>query len=62
MLSLSGVGIKPMVTAREAEALLQGLLEQYSPSRRESGAVVYLVRRMAELGFQAWVEVQLNHK
>ncbi len=45
-----------MVTAREAEALLQGLLEQYSPSRRESGAVVYLVRRMAELGFQAWVD------
>lgn len=45
-----------MVTAAEAESLLQGLLEQYSPSRRESGAVVYLVRRMAALGFQAEID------
>ncbi|MSP14611.1 MAG: [LysW]-lysine hydrolase [Chloroflexi bacterium] len=33
--------------------LLQGLLEQYSPSREESGAVAYLVAAMAALGFEA---------
>jgi LysW-gamma-L-lysine carboxypeptidase len=34
-------------------SLLTGLLEAYSPSAQESGAVAYLVRQMAALGYDA---------
>ncbi len=39
----------------QAEELLVGLLERYSPSRQEASAATYLVERMRELGM--WAEV-----
>lgn len=38
---------------RQADALLQGLVERYSPSTQEQAAVAYLVEQMTSLGFQA---------
>lgn len=40
----------------QAEALLQGLVEQYSPSTQERLAVEYLVDRMEALGFRASID------
>ncbi len=41
---------------KQADALLQGLAEQYSPSTRERPAVEYLVDRMEALGFHATID------
>jgi LysW-gamma-L-lysine carboxypeptidase len=40
----------------DADALLRGLIERYSPSREECPAVTYLVDRMRSLGFRAHVD------
>lgn len=40
----------------QADALLQGLVEQYSPSTQERPAVAYLVNQMEALGFHATVD------
>ncbi len=40
----------------EAEQLLVGLLERYSPSGDEGGAVTYLVEQMERLGYRAGVD------
>jgi LysW-gamma-L-lysine carboxypeptidase len=40
----------------QAEALLTGLVNQYSPSTHEGPAVEYLVDQMRQLGFQAHVD------
>jgi LysW-gamma-L-lysine carboxypeptidase len=44
------------VDEQNAEALLTGLVKQYSPSTEERPAVKYLVRQMAELGMQASID------
>ena len=41
---------------RQADALLQGLVERYSPSTQEKEAVAFLVGQMASLGFRAYVD------
>ena len=41
---------------RQAEELLVGLVERYSPSGKEESAVAYLVDRMNALGFRAYVD------
>ncbi len=41
---------------RQADALLQGLVERYSPSTHEQDAVAFLVEQMESLGFQAHVD------
>jgi [amino group carrier protein]-lysine/ornithine hydrolase len=40
----------------QADALLRGLVERYSPSTHEAGAVRYLVEQMADRGFEATVD------
>jgi len=40
----------------QADALLQGLVERYSPSTQEQDAVAFLVEQMASLGFRAHVD------
>lgn len=40
----------------QADALLQGLVEQYSPSTQERPAVAYLVEQMQALGFRAHID------
>ncbi|HOT90543.1 MAG TPA: [LysW]-lysine hydrolase [Anaerolineae bacterium] len=40
----------------QADDLLQGLVERYSPSTQERPAVEYLVGRMAALGFRAYID------
>jgi len=40
----------------QADALLTGLVEQYSPSTQEENAVAYLVEHMTKLGFRARVD------
>jgi len=40
----------------QADALLIGLLERYSPSTCERSAVEFLVERMAGLGFRAYID------
>ena len=40
----------------QADTLLQGLVEQYSPSTQERPAVTYLVDRMQALGFRAHID------
>ena len=40
----------------QADALLTGLVERYSPSREESTAVSYLVDEMRALGFRARID------
>jgi LysW-gamma-L-lysine carboxypeptidase len=44
------------VDDQKAEALLTGLVEQYSPSTKERPAVEYLVRQMQQLGFDAHID------
>jgi len=41
---------------QDADALLVGLVEQYSPSTQERPAVEYLVGQMSALGFRAYVD------
>lgn len=41
---------------RQADELLTGLVERYSPSEEEGTAVAYLVDRMHGLGFRAYVD------
>ena len=45
-----------VVGPAEAEQLLTGLLERYSPSQDEGAAVTYLVEQMKALGFHAYVD------
>jgi LysW-gamma-L-lysine carboxypeptidase len=40
----------------QADALLRGLVERYSPSTHEAGAVRYLVDQMADQGFEAKID------
>ncbi|MBN1874486.1 MAG: [LysW]-lysine hydrolase [Anaerolineae bacterium] len=40
----------------QADALLTGLVEQYSPSREEHPAVTYLITQMQNLGFHAYID------
>ncbi len=40
----------------QADALLQGLVESYSPSTQERPAVAYLVEQMAAFGFHAYID------
>jgi LysW-gamma-L-lysine carboxypeptidase len=44
------------VDPAQAEGLLAGLVERYSPSQEEGPAVVYLVEQMEALGFRARVD------
>jgi LysW-gamma-L-lysine carboxypeptidase len=46
----------PIPTDNQADTLLAGLVERYSPSRNERPAVHYLVEQMQALGFQAQVD------
>jgi LysW-gamma-L-lysine carboxypeptidase len=41
---------------RQADSLLQGLVEQYSPSTQERSAVEYLIEQMEGLGFYAYID------
>ena len=41
------------ISDRQADALLRGLVERYSPSTQERDAVTFLVEQMESLGFQA---------
>ncbi|MGC9469018.1 MAG: [LysW]-lysine hydrolase, partial [Anaerolineae bacterium] len=43
-------------TDTQADELLVGLLERYSPSTQEGDAVAYLVRQMQDLGFDAEID------
>jgi acetylornithine deacetylase/succinyl-diaminopimelate desuccinylase-like protein len=45
-----------VVGPAEAEQLLTGLLERYSPSQDEGPAVTYLVEQMEALGYHAYVD------
>ena len=45
---------------RDADALLTGLVERYSPSGKESPATSYLVDRMLDLGFRAGTDAAGN--
>ena len=40
----------------DSVSLLTGLLQQFSPTGQENGAVDYLVNAMRQLGFQAHVD------
>jgi LysW-gamma-L-lysine carboxypeptidase len=46
----------PVPSDAQAEALLVGLVERYSPSRSEHPAVRYLVEQMQALGFEARID------
>lgn len=48
------------VPPADAEQLLTGLLERYSPSRDEAGAVTYLVEWMERLGYSASIDAAGN--
>jgi LysW-gamma-L-lysine carboxypeptidase len=47
---------RPTPSDSQADALLVGLVERYSPSRNERPAVCYLVEQMQALGFQARID------
>ena len=47
---MTGVSSLPSADSTEFETLV-GLVEQYSPSGKEAGAVTWLVERMQSLGF-----------
>jgi LysW-gamma-L-lysine carboxypeptidase len=47
---------QPAPSDSQADALLAGLVERYSPSRHEQPAVHYLVEQMQTLGFRAQID------
>ncbi len=47
---------RPTPSDAQAEALLTGLVQRYSPSTQERPAVAYLVNQMADLGYAAQID------